>query len=142
MTTPYSDIYEIFKENITDYELLSLSEDDLNTTLKNFLKGAIVYFSNCKKDLSDRDDTNEEFNIDLNDTEIEILAQYMVLKWLEPRIKNIANLEQFVNSSDFKLYSQANHLGELRQLYKDAQENIFRLESSYSWQDGVSDIND
>lgn len=131
MATPYSKVYAAFLRRISDTDLLQLSQEELSSVLKSFLKGAITQFSKCKQDLSLRDDNLEQFDIDLTDREIEILGALMVVEWLRPTINASYLLKQTLSTKDFKIYSQANHLDELIKLKKEAEEDAERMIMGY-----------
>lgn len=131
MATPYSEVYAAFLRRISDTDLLQLSQEELSSVLKSFLKGAITQFSKCKQDLSLRDDNLEQFDIDLTDMEIEILGALMVVEWLRPTINASYLLKQTLSTKDFKIYSQANHLDELIKLKKEAEEDAERMIMGY-----------
>ncbi len=131
MATPYSEVYAAFLRRISDTDLLQLSQEELSSVLKSFLKGAITQFSKCKQDLSLRDDNLEQFDIDLTDREIEILGALMVVEWLRPTINASYLLKQTLSTKDFKIYSQANHLDELIKLKKEAEEDAERMIMGY-----------
>jgi hypothetical protein len=125
MSTSYDLIYDRFLSKITDYELSSLANTDLENSLLRFLRNAIPKFKYCTKDLSDRDDTNQVFNVDLTEREQEILALLMLVEWINPNILRLENIRQNIGSKDFQIYSGANHLEKLSalksQLQKDAE---------------------
>jgi hypothetical protein len=55
LSTPYSEIFELFLFNIQDYnidEIYNTSEEDFETYVTNFLLKAIPEFSNCQNDLT------------------------------------------------------------------------------------------
>jgi hypothetical protein len=133
--TPYSDIFDIFANKITDYDLFSLEDDDIEDFCTKYLKSAIVKFKKCKKDLTDRDDSEKTFNLELNDEEIEILAMTMVVQWITPKILNIENIKQNMSTKDFRLTSQAEHLNRLRDIKKDLKLEITQMLTSYSYND-------
>jgi hypothetical protein len=82
MSTPYSEIFNLFLFNIQDYNIDNMYEsstDDFETYSLNFLLKAISNFNNCQQDLSNRNDTTRVFNVTLTLTEKNILANYMTL---------------------------------------------------------------
>ena len=84
VNTQYTDIYDLFTMMIDDYELIELyqsSEEDFSTYLRGFSSLAISDFPQCKKDLSKRDDSANEFLIELDDIEKSILAKLMAKYW-------------------------------------------------------------
>lgn len=71
--------------------------------LLEWLSAAIPKFRRCKTDLSQRDDELLEFNNDLLENEIEILALLMVNEWLEPQINSELYVSQFYGGKEEKL---------------------------------------
>lgn len=132
MATPYETIYVQFSQKITDYKLASLSDLDLKATLHGWLISAIPKFPKCIHSLKDRDDTSMQFNTDLVDEEIEILACLMVHEWLQPQINSIVNILQFFGGKEEKFFAQSQHLSELRGLRKDNNAETSKLKSAYS----------
>jgi hypothetical protein len=115
MSTPYSEVFELFLFNIQDYlidDMYNTSVDDFEVYSTNFLLKAIPAFSNCQKDLEDRDDTARIFNVTLTLTEKNILANLMTLSWLVKEVNNILEMRNFLISGDFKAFSAANNLKE------------------------------
>ncbi|WP_257645262.1 hypothetical protein [Bacillus velezensis] len=116
MPTPFEEIYGFFLPKLTDYSFLNISDQDLADTLEPLLRSSSIKFRRCKKDLTDRDQELKQFNEDLSDEEKEILACFMVVEYLTPKIVTADLLHQTLSSKDFKLYSQANHIKEIREL--------------------------
>lgn len=151
MATPYSAVFSIFTNLVSDYLFLELTEFELTALLTVYLKNSITKFSNCKQDLSNRAEAIEEteespyiegqFNIDLTDMEILILAYYMVDEWLSPKINTSDLLKQMLGTKDYQIYSQANMIKELRELREDTRNEINRLLIDYTFGDiTVEDI--
>ncbi len=140
MATPYEDIFGVFIGKISDYNLGNLDQADLEEILIQFLRSAIVRFENCKQDLSDRNDALQQFTDDLTEQEIEILACYMIVQWLSPLINSIELLKQSLSSRDYRIYSQANHLKEMRELRDDSTIEAQRLKTAYSYSGDFSDL--
>jgi len=143
MATPYTTINTSFLNKISDSYLASMTDDDLNAQLLNFLISSIPKFRKCKKDLSLRDDILLQFTETLTDEEIEILANLMVAEWLRPQINHLELIKQSLGTKDFQMFSQANHLKELQNLRKDTRSEISKLLVDYSYNnnslDGLDD---
>lgn len=101
--TSQETIYNRFAQKITDYGILDLPKRDLESMLSSWLTSAIAKFRRCEHDLSQRDDDMQEFSVDLNDTEIEILALLMVNEWLEPQVNSELYTSQFFGGKEEKL---------------------------------------
>jgi len=80
--------------------------------------------------------TEEGFIVSLTQEEIEIIAILMTVEWLRPKIFNIEILRQSLNTKDWSLYSQANHLKELSALKKSAEEDADTMIVSYTHNNG------
>ena len=133
MATPYSALYASVLSKISDYEFLKYEPDELNEALHDYLRPAIVRFPFCKQNLTNRDDSNGTFNIELTDTEIEILSDLMVIEWIKTTfIRTATALKQSLPSKDFHQWSQANHIKEVRELYKSLMEEVGRIKTLYT----------
>lgn len=60
--------------------------------LIDYIRPAIVRYSNCKQNLSDRDDIMQRFNFALTDTNKEILIRYVVINWIEANFINVPSM--------------------------------------------------
>jgi hypothetical protein len=113
MATPFSTVYDSFLTKIDDTSLLSLTTENLESMMKNWLFSAITLFPKCKKNLNDYDEVIQQFNVDLNLTEIEILSTWMKYSYLDKKVYRETLLKQRNSSKDDSSYSQANHLQQL-----------------------------
>jgi len=133
MATPYSDVYSYFLPKLSDYSFFSLSKEELDANLETWLMTAIVKFKKCKKDLSKRDSLNKEFVEDLSDEEKNILAQLMIVDYLTPKLITAELLQQTLSTKDFKLYSQANHIKEIKSLRDSMKHEANQMVTSYTY---------
>lgn len=133
MATPYVDVYEFFLSKISDYSFLKLTDEDLESDLLIYLKTAISNFHVCKVDLSSRDEILKQFEEDLSDSEKDILANLMVVYYLKPRVISSEHYKLAMSDSDYKTYSQANHIKEVMNLYKDVRTEVDKLITKYSY---------
>ena len=116
MGTPFTEIYDRFLGKITDDMYLELTPEDTLRDAKSFLLDAIPYFEFPRFALYDYNTELEEYNVDLTDEEINILALLMKTAWLERQINSVEHTRMKYSGSDFKMTSQANHLSKLLQL--------------------------
>jgi hypothetical protein len=135
MATAYSTVYNAFLGKITDFDILEFEEADRETTLKNLLKSACPNFKVSKDDLSDRDDDQEQFNVDLSDISVEIISELMIVEWLKPKLYKSDFFENVLNTKDFSMFSPANLLKEVRETYNQALKNAKVLMIDYSYRD-------
>lgn len=137
MATPFSNINERFLNKISDYSFLSMSYEEFDQRLFGLMNAATPRFKRCKKDLSQKSDT--AFDADLTEEEEEIISTQMVVEWLRPQINNIELLKQHLSSKDWSMYSQANHLKELRELKSDTETEAGRMMIDYSYTENSLD---
>jgi len=133
MATKYSVVYEWFASKVTDYDLLLFTDEDRESIIKTYLMSACVKFSNCKVDLFDRNETDNEFNQDLDDEILDILSENMLISWLQPKLNNIENFKNALSTKDFSLYSPANLLKETRETFKEIRLNAKKMIDNYSF---------
>lgn len=119
MATPYEKIYNRFSQKITDFNLVEIDDYSLGEMLLSWLNSSIVNVRKRTHDLSLRDDEAQEFQEDLSDLEIEMLALGMKLAWIDQYLNSTENVLQFIGGKEEKYYSQANHISEIRELRKD-----------------------
>ena len=119
MATPYEKVHNRFFQKITDFNLMEVDDDTLGEMLRGWLSSAIVNTRKREHNLSLRDDEIQEFNEDLSDLEIELLALGMKLAWLDQYLNSTEYVLQFIGGKEEKYYSQASHLSELRGLRTD-----------------------
>lgn len=133
MATPFETIYSRFLANITDYKLARLDEISLEENLELWLKQAISFYPNPRKDLSNRDTKMKCFNEELNETEIEALAKFMIMSYMNTHLMREDYLSQALNSKDYKIYSPANQLKALRELKESIKQEANTLVSRNSY---------
>lgn len=132
MSSPYSDVYNKFLNEITDDTLLDFTEAERETILFGYLKKAISRFKACQTDLLDRNETSKQFNNTLTDEEMNILAVAMKKPWLSDKIYKLELLQQRMTTKDFRLSSQAEHLKNLTILKGDLDKDISQAIVQYT----------
>ena len=123
--TSYETVYGLFLNSTTDFNLAELADHTLNEMLKGWLHTAIVR-TRTKSDLT-RDDENEVFNNDLSDLDIELLSMGMRLAWLDQTLNSSELVLQFIGGKEEKMFSQANHIEQLRALRADTLREMQQL---------------
>lgn len=134
MATSYEKLYENLLPKFRSYEIPLMSTEEVKDFLHDFLIPAITRFHVCRKDLNDRDDILQRFNVELSDIEIEILSNYLLIAYIESEYINTPSLLKVqLPSSDFKVFSPANFLDKLvsmRTAYIKENETLL---SRYAW---------
>ena len=126
--TTYRELADAVFNKIKDLDFTFMSEDVAYEIVIGYMKSAIVKFENCKQDLSNRDDSLEEFNFCLADDTFIILVNYMVIEWLNANfILTSSALKARLSSSNFHSLNLHNQLGkalELRSILKSENDQL------------------
>ena len=133
MATPYEKIYNRFSQKISDFNLVEADDHSLGEMLQGWLNSSIVRIRKCQHDLSKRNDELQEFEEDLSDLEIELLALGMVDAWVTPILNSTELTLQFIGGNEEKYYSQSQQLAELRNLKKENSLEMNRLHNYYTY---------
>ena len=134
MATPYEKIYENLLPKFRSYEIPLMSTEEVKDFLHDYLIPAISRFHVCRKDLNDRDDIVQRFNVDLSDTEIEILSNYLLIEYIDSEYIRVPSLLKVqLPSSDFKVFSPANFLEKLVAMRTNYTKENETLLSRYAW---------
>ena len=133
--TQYSTLYEKCLSKIEDPQLAMLSEKDLEGILHSWMTSAIAKHRRCTNDLSKRDDTLKQFNVDLTDLELEILSILMCREWVSGQLNSVVNTLQVFSGKETKYYSQSSHLAELQALDDKWKLEAQHLSRDYTYAD-------
>lgn len=127
--TPFSSIYKRFLSKIKDYPFLKIIENDSSlaeSMLFEYMESAVSHFTYSTKDLSfSDDDTN--FNVNLTDLEIEIIALFMVSVYLSQYIVSTDKITEKLSSKDFRSFSPGNLINEVRETQSSNYERAVQL---------------
>ena len=134
MATPYEKLYENLLAKFRSYEIPLMTVEEVKDYLYDFLVPAISRFHVCRKDLNDRDDIIQRFNVELSDVEIEILSNYMLIEYIDSEyVRTPSLLKIQLPSTDWKAYSPANFLDKLMAMHKTYVTENETLLSRYAW---------
>jgi hypothetical protein len=139
MGTKFSTIYEraIFK--FTDYNFLDRIPDYKEAILQKFLMSALVDFSHASSaNLATYDLETEEFGDDLEDEIIEILSTGIAYHWLNGKTMSSELFRNTMHNSDYKTYSPANLLKEIKSLRDTMKKEYDGRINEYSFRKGLS----
>jgi hypothetical protein len=129
------DVYSSFLDKVTDFDIGSYEEDVQKELLIGYLKGAlgIPYLRAIFVTIT-IDDYEETINYTLKTEDgcdeqfiIELLSKGMVIKWLEPQVKSKVNIAQMFGGKEQKWFSQATHLGEIKDLLENERIELNKL---------------
>lgn len=134
MATPYEKLYENLLPKFRSYEIPLMTTEEVKDYLHDYLIPATSRFHVCRKDLTDRDDIIQTFNVDLSDIEVEILSNYLLIEYIDSEyIRTPSLLKVQLPSSDFKAFSSANMIEKLMNMHKTYLSENETLLSRYAW---------
>lgn len=136
--TTLSEVYEAFESKISDYNLLTITPEEIDEQLFDYFKSARAKFYKCKNSLETFTDlaTGEvTFKSQLHPFEIEVIVSLMLVEYMKPQILSSKTMEQSLSDKDFKIYSQANQLRELRLLYDVLKKEAKKMVKEYTYID-------
>ena len=137
MFTLFSSVYDRFLGKITDDMYMELTPEDTVRDLRNLLIDAIPGFEFPRKSLEYKIEDGEGMNdksyfvSELSSEEINILAILMMNSWLQRQVTTIENIRMKYSGTDFKMTSQANHLGKLLTLQTETQRQSHHMQRLY-----------
>lgn len=131
--TKISDLYNSFLGKITDYRLLSMTKEEIEQDLFGYYESARAKFHRCRKSL---EVTKDGMIIgELTRFEFEIIVILMLVEHITPQLLSSENLKQSLSDKDFKIYSQANQLREIRLLLETMDRKANRMITEYTFLD-------
>lgn len=129
--TSFESIYNTFLSKITDDMYMELSKEETMPLLLELFENSLHWFEFPRFNLYDYDREIEEYNIDLTQEEINIIATYMIVEWMGQQLATVELIRMKYSGSDFKFTSQANHLHKLQNLQKEYERKGFHLQRLY-----------
>ena len=104
MATPYEKIYNRFLQKISDFNLAEVDDYSFDEMMNSWLNSAVIRVRKCQHDLSKRDDEIQEFEENLSDLEVELLACGMVDSWLAPQLASTELTLMMLGGKEEKLW--------------------------------------
>lgn len=127
MATSLQKVYDAFLAKMLEDEWTNWDDEEMKEDWLALLQGAIPYFKFPRKSLEFSED-GESFAEDLDNIEVQILATYMKVEWLNRTILTWENVKPLYYEKDF---SQANLIDKFKQLLEREEKKALRLESIY-----------
>ena len=131
MGTKFDLVYNCFYSKITDDMYMELDEQQTAEMARELLLNAIPWFEFPRVDLYNYDLANSCFTAVLSNEEMNILATYMIVGWLDQQLASVEVTRMKYSGSDFKFTSQANHMSKLLTLKKDFERTGHHLQRLY-----------
>lgn len=123
--TPYQKVYDAFLARILEDEWENWLIEEALADWRQILDMAIPHFKFPRVSL---EQTEEGFSGDLDSVEIQILANFMKVEWLNRCIMTWENVKPLYTERDF---SQANLLDKLEKILSSERANAEKIESIY-----------
>ena len=129
------DVYSSFLDKVTDFDIVEYEEDVWKELMVGYLRGALgIPYLRAIFTTITIDDYEETINYTLKTEDgcdeqfiIELLSKGMVIKWLEPQVKSKVNIAQMFGGKEQKWFSQATHLGEIKDLLENERIELNKL---------------
>lgn len=125
--TSLTTIYKRFLGKIEEDEWGDWAEEDVKEDMRVLLDAALPYFKFPKTSL-EINEAEEAFKEDLSNREIEIIATYMKIMWLNRTILTWETIKNFYDERDF---SPGNLLDKLNSTFEREQKNAVAFENLY-----------
>ncbi len=123
--TEFTTVYDAFLSKILDDEWEDWTDEETEEDLFTLLQAAVVRFKFPRTPLTY---TATGFDNDLSNMEIQILACYMKVEWLNRTILTWENVKPLYEERDF---SQANLIDKFNAMLVGEQKQAAKLESIY-----------
>ena len=138
MPTSFDTIIDLALTLIDDYALINSynqNQQKFFTVCDSYLIAAIPNFTRCKQSLS-YDATLRQFDNELTDLEISILADYWILSWFEKQTQDSKKFNALLQSSgSFKSHSASQNLKEKNTYLNGLREKVSQKVTDYQAQD-------
>lgn len=138
--TNFDEIYKLFLNGISnDYRIKQMflkDETVAEDMLLTWLSKAVTYFTDCLQDLENNFDTTaNRFTLSLTLTEKVILADLMLLAWMDWNINNITQMNLSLQDSDFNRHAEAQNLRGKVAYANEWRERVYHQISEYTHKD-------
>ena len=120
------DVYDAFLQKMLEDEWLNWTDEEREEDWRTLLDAAIPYFKFPRVSLEIDGDNFIDENVSMD--EIQILATYMKVEWLNRTILTWENVKPLYVERDF---SQANLIDKLKQLLEREEYKALKLERIY-----------
>ena len=141
----YDDIFSSFLGDVTDYNLVNLNITDATELMTEYLHKALSesYVRRLFSSVELADDVQTLFfemkrtGDEVADIEFvtHMLGKWMTYEWIHNQVRSVLNTSQFFGGAEQKMFSQAQHLSELKEL----QEQIYSEARNYIRDKGYID---
>ena len=144
MATPFSVVIESAYATIQDYKLdkiLKLDKEVFETIMTTYIIKGKSRFTRCVKDLS-VDMEQKVFLADLDEMEIEIIADYTQIQWFTREVQNILAFNSKLKNREFDRFSEAQNFKEKQSYLILLEEKVSQLVTDYKIENKESWLGD
>lgn len=132
--TNINEIYDSFLSKITDYTILKMVDEEIRDLLFRYFDEARGVFYKCKSNLDTVEINGETFIVsDITQFEKRIIVSLMLVEHITPQLISCEKMRQTLNDKDFKIYSQANQLREVRLLLERMERRANKMMTQYTY---------
>lgn len=124
--------FEFPRFNLFDYEIKTEQTNESLVQPGDFILA--VVWGDIPEDSGQVPDVIVEksyFGSDLTQEEINIIAVLMMISWVQRQVTSIENTRMKYSGADFKMTSQASHLGKLLSLLAEVQRQSLHIQRLY-----------
>lgn len=132
--TTYAELCSSVYAKIKDYDFIQMEESEANAILIEFIRPACLAFEDCSQDLSDRDNSTQEFNFVLDDVNFEILSGFMVIQYLDATyIRTPLMLKAHMSTTDYHKFDNKDVLGKVQSVREMYYQETKQFMINYSF---------
>lgn len=141
MGTPYQRFTDAFLSKVTEYDFLKLGQSESYHVIDNYMKIIFAKFNRtCAYDLISGDDAVRELDVEIPEEDLyeilDIVSTGMLIQWMQPYVYNAENLLNVLNTTDVTVYSPAELLLRIRNLYESLEKRFTQMVREYSYDHG------
>lgn len=136
MATSYKTILDSAYDKIKEYDFVNMTEDESDEILRAYIRPACTDYLYRREKLLNRDDVLEQFEEDLDDLDIEVLATYLVIRYIDANyIKTTLMMKSHLSGTDFHAYTNKDMLAKVMEVRDNFKREVDQLTINYSYAD-------
>ena len=135
MATPFDNIIDKALVVIRDYGLDALYETDSTAfagVLQGYLLKGVPRFTECLQPLT-YDTETQSFDSDLNNIEIDILADWTVISWYEDCLNDVLEFKEPLQDKEFKRLATGQNLKQRQEYLTNLYTRVRQNATNYQW---------
>lgn len=133
MATKFSEIYSLFLSQIDDYDLIQVSEEEMDGVIEDYLRNCFVHLQHMMIEVTDIDFEGKTFNTDLNYIEKTLVSKAMKLEWVGGKKHSGELMRKSIGDRDYKAIQGVDYLKGLSDVEEKLRNEIDRIMIDYSY---------